>query len=283
MARKRPQNDPEYTIDCPTFNRRDLGSEVLTAQIAFLDDAHTDNECSDLDGLIETRDTILETPNFYSFIGGDVLENALHTSKSASYRTKMGPEAEQEWVFNEVLLPLGRAGRILGVTNSNHSIRSDKATGIDPIQQLVMRTNLELKGIAPLIPYERGGIWVGVTLGKRKNNGKPFCYGVFYHHGWAAGRSEGAALNAVSSIPKWLHGTDVVVVGHAHAKTGTKLAAFEPDWTCGQFRKRRIAAGITGSYMLWGSYGRERGYAPKEEGATVVKLSGKRKEVKIVL
>jgi hypothetical protein len=35
--------------------------------------------------------------------------------------------------------------------------------------------------------------------------------------------------------------------------------------------------------MLWGSYGRERGYAPKEEGATVVKLSGKRKEAKIVL
>lgn len=281
MAKNR-QQDSEYAVDCPTFRRRDLGADVTSASVAFLDDAHTANECSDLDGLLETVSTILETPHMYAFVGGDVLENALHTSKSASYNTKMSPLNEQKWVLDKVLLPLADKGRILGVTDSNHSVRTDNQAGIDPIEQLVERVNAEVKGVQPPIPYEKSGIWVGATLGKRPNNGKPFCYGVYYHHGWSAGRRAGTPLNAATDIMRWL-GADVIVLGHSHGKAGTKSRRFDPDWANGRFVNKNVACGVTGGYLLYGGYARARGYAPQEEGATIVRLSGTRKEAKIVL
>lgn len=281
MAKKQ-QRDPEFAIDCPTFHRRDLGADVTSASIAFLDDAHTANECADLDMLLETVNTILETPHMYAMVGGDVLENALHTSKSASYNTKMSPLKEQKWVLDKVLLPLADKERILGVTDSNHSVRTDNMAGIDPIEQLVERVNLEFKGIRTPIPYEKSGILVGVTLGKRKNNGKPFCYSNYYHHGWSAGRRVGTPLNAATDIMRWMD-ADVIVLGHSHGKSGTKQRKFAPDWANSRTMSKNVACGVTGGYLLYGGYARAKGYAPQEEGALIVRLSGTRKEAKIVL
>jgi len=147
----------------------------------------------------------LADPDRYTWDLGDTLENATRDSIGAGvYEQVLTPEQQEEYTI-EFYRPLVDAGRLLGIHNSNHGYRTDKAVGRSPIRILCREIGVPFLGWQNVFSLK-----VGENHQRR--------YNIFSWHGKYSGRSVGGALNALVAMASIVHNCDAYCMGHIHRK-----------------------------------------------------------------
>lgn len=151
------------------------------------------------------REYILADPDRYTWDLGDTVENATRDSVGAGVYEQVLSPSKQFAYAEEYYRPLIEAGRLLGIHNSNHGYRSEKAVDFSPIDMLSGKLGVPFLG------------WQNVFSLKVGDNHKRR-YNIFSWHGKYNGRSIGGALNALVGMSNLVYNCDAYCMGHIHRR-----------------------------------------------------------------
>jgi predicted phosphodiesterase len=258
--------------------KHDLGVDTDAVYIIPLSDLHIGADF-DEDKFLGYRQWILDRPNAYCVINGDVLDMATKSSIGGQYET-LRPR-EQRQLAVKFLEPLARAGKILAYLDGNHEARASKDT-----DEYAGETICAMLGIPSV--YHSDGIFLFLSVGADKKQGyknkekNRITYGVFMLHGWAGARRIGGKANNLEDMAKSVI-ADVYIASHTHQKLAFPRRIIEPETRTKTLRYKKQVFVSAGSFLEWSGYSVRKGYSPASLGSPRIRLAGDRKDVHVSL
>ena len=186
---------------------------------------------------------ILDQPNAYIVLGGDLINNATRSSVSNVFEDTIRPR-EQKIRMAQMLEPL--VPRTLCIVPGNHEQRSVKDADDEPTYDIACKLNIEDL-------YRPNVAFLAVNVGNTHST-----YSIAVTHGAGGGIYTGATVNRNERFGNVIEGLDCLIVGHTHKGTVTK-----PSKLVVNLRNKVIVQReyLVVSMVSWMEYG---GYAMKK-------------------
>ena len=218
--------------------------------------------------------TVLEDPNAYIILGGDLINNATRQSVSNVFEETMRPR-EQKRVMMEMLAPL--KDRILCAVPGNHEGRSGKDADDDPIYDILCKLDLE--------DYYRENIaFVKIQMGNPEANGEKnptYCLAVI--HGGGGGIYTGAAVNRNERFGYVMDGADALLVGHSHKPLVTQPGKIMIDTRNNKISIKPFKVIVATSWLEYGGYAMRKQLLPTSHAPQIITLHGNKKKITVTM
>ena len=217
-------------------------------------------------------DHLLEDPNAYIILGGDLINNATRSSVSNIFEETMRPR-EQKRTMVEMLKPL--KDRILCAVTGNHERRSTKDVDDDPTYDILCKLDLESF-------YRENIAFVKIQMGNPANNseGNP-TYVFAVTHGAGGSAMTGGSVNRGERFGYVLDGADFLVMGHTHKPWVTQPSKIKIDARNNKVSIRPFKVISSTSWLEYGGYAAQKMLMPSSHAPQIIKLGGKHKEIKV--
>ena len=223
-------------------------------EIIPLGDLHIGSQETNLTAISRAIEHVKEKPNRFVVLTGDLIDNALKTSKSNAYEATMPPNLQVRYVA-ELLEPI--SSRILCMVDGNHEARTKRDVDVS----LTHWVALEL-GLADVWRPSVAFLYVdlGNAGGGRRGKRRPK-YSIAVTHGVGGGLSAGAGLNRNKPYARAMN-CDLIITGHTHQPAVGNLLRYDPDLSAGVMVPKRQTIMIGTGWMNYGGYGMEKMYDP---------------------
>ena len=250
----------------------DLPKELEKIELHTFADEHIGDEHSDLERLKKRIEYVVNTPNAYCLLNGDIIDNATKTSIGDVYANEFNPMQQLE---NAVKLfkPLSEKGKILAITHGNHEARTYKKEGIDLSYLLSVQLGLFER-------YSPASALIFLRFGKSRNHGHTAkqCYTIFMLHGSGGGRKEGAKAIRLADMSSIID-TDIYIHSHTHLPMIMKQNFHRIDKQNSTVRIVEKLFVNTAANLNYGGYGETQEYKPSSKTSPIIYLSGTNKEM----
>ena len=217
------------------------------ARLYFIGDLHAGAIEANLRGWEGFCNRILQEPNSYLCLMGDLMNNATRSSVSNVFEDNMRPSEQKRYLAN-ALKPLRE--RILSAVAGNHEARSGKDADDDPMLDIMAKLDLEDY-------YRPNAAFLKVCFGSRPHasNMAPIqTYIICTTHGAGGGIYTGAAVNRNERFGMVLDGVDILAVGHSHKGTISKPSKICVDNRSNTVMQKTMTVISACSWMGYGGY-----------------------------
>lgn len=194
---------------------------------------------------LEYRAWILDSPNRFVMLGGDLIDAATILSVASPYENTEEPIEQVDGVV-DIMKPLADAGRLLGYVGGNHERRTIKTFG--DCGRVIAR---DLK-----VPYSRGVQLIDIKFGRHQ----PFKISLW--HGGGSARTKGAKAQMLHRF-MGQGDSQAYFVGHLH----DVVVLF--DWRQaridGKIKLQKIGGVMSSSFQsFYNSYAEVAGMSPSD-------------------
>jgi UDP-2,3-diacylglucosamine pyrophosphatase LpxH len=252
----------------------DLSSDFETLEIYPLVDLHIGDKKTDIPLFHKFIAHILDKPNRFITIQGDLMNNATKSSVSNVYEETMNPQEQKKWLIHELKCI---KNRILCVVPGNHEQRSTKDVDNHPLEDLAIALDIEHL-------YRPDGAFLKISFGKNHGkNAKKTAYTLCCVHGSGGGSKPGAAANRIEDFLYSLEGVDILVMGHVHKKIAGRPAKTVVDPHNNYVTQRDVLWVIAAPWQEYGGYAFRKMLRPSPKGKTPIILYGKEKYFETVI
>jgi len=196
-----------------------LSEEFKMIKLFPLSDLHVGDKTFDKKMFRDFVKMVAVTPEYYSVLVGDLLNNAIINSVSNCYNEEMPPREQLKWVREE-LLPMKH--KILGIVSGNHEYRSKKNTDTHLTEELA-----EYLGLAHL--YREDELAIKITFG-HSTSGNSQVYIIYMTHGSGGGKRPGSGVNNTEMLTMSVENADIYIVGHGHKRWAYKNSPRRIDY-----------------------------------------------------
>lgn len=210
---------------------------------------------------------VLERPNAFILLLGDILNTATKDSLSDIYKEKLKiPEACQRvW---ELFEPV--QDRVLGWIEGNHERRLYKQVGGYLGELICSRYKWR---------FFPESAFLKLRFGKQKN-GKPVAYIIYALHGWGGGRTSGAKINKLEELGK-ICLADLYLIAHHHRLYFSQDIFFIPDTRNNSVIQSVRTFVATGCFRDYADYEVRCGLKAPRIGAPRIRLDATRKDIHV--
>lgn len=208
-------------------------------------------------------DWVMDRPNAYVYLMGDILNVASRHSKTNPFESLSGNDEYEKAV--ELFMPY--RSRIVGAITGNHEQRMYKDYGFNPLQPFCKELGVTYCGFSSVIK---------IRVGKRKDRKNEFqqLYWGFIHHGNGGGGTLGNAINRKMKLQEIVHGMDFYMAGHDHQLVAGSRNVLLPKKD--RIEHQRVHYIDTGSFLDWdGSYAEEAAMPIGKLGAPRLRFDGR--------
>lgn len=212
IERFREINRQDDTGQQPHFVRARLTPADGRAHLVSINDVHLGHKAALRSKMESYVQFILDTDGVYALGLGDVIENATRDSVGAGQFEESFHLDKQIEVAIDILKPLAKAGKLLGLHRGNHEARSYNRLGIDPMRIVARELDVPYLGEAA---YH---VW-------RVGNQTYTCYSV---HGRSGSRTPAGKLNALLRL-RDVADADLYLMAHMHDRLFYEDAPYEID------------------------------------------------------
>lgn len=235
--------------------------------IVPITDVHLGNRQTNVEYFKAFVKYILETPNCYTILNGDLAETATKISVGKGHFEESINLPEQLEGLKQILMPLAKAGKILGIGPGNHEERVANMIGINPMSMLAEKLD---------VPYFGYQGFFFFNLGEQS-------YSMVVHHGAGGGGSTGAKANASERMNKVCANADVYFSGHTHAKMyhPDKIFIFDEKGSLVPKIRHYIVGGSFVEYF--GGYPEMKALSPSITGLTRIEFRPEAKDVRVTV
>ena len=223
-----------------------LPKDVKHAKIYGLADLHLGSHECDLDLFYKWRDEVLNDPNAYVVIVGDLLDWGLKNSKTNIYEATMTPLQQKEFLY-ELLKPIKH--RIIGIVPGNHEYRGNREVGTCPLYDVACRLGIE-------DVYRPN--WCVIKFGLGDKRGHSVVYGIVLHHG--------ASNNKMTKFCENIDGVNLFISGHTHETMFVPKSKTVMDLRNRQIRVEPYLRVVVPPFQKYGGYGIRGAYTPSAIG-----------------
>lgn len=247
-----------------------LDSPENSFQIMVLGDMHIGDELCDLDLIKSTIDYVKKNNNCYVILNGDLINNALKTSKSDSYLETMTIEEEQDLLI-DLLTPI--KDRILVMATGNHEYRTSLIAGINPLKAVAYALGIKDKLVehSYLINVE-----FGTKYGDKNRKNNYVIYGI--HGGSGGGRRAGATANALQDMSLVRPDMDLYIHSHTHTTVNYNDMIFLYDRKTKKTKEHQRTYYNANAFLKYGGYAEQKGYKPADRQPSVLVVNAIRKK-----
>jgi len=249
-----------------------LSKDFKELEILGFSDLHTGSPDFDRPLFEKYVKYVLDEPNRYCFLNGDLIDNATKFSVSDIYEADIVSPRNQIIETVTMLKPLAEAGRILGETEGNHEKRSSRDVGISPAECIADKLGIPFWGPEALLK---------IRFGQNKHF-RPAYYTFYVTHGYGGGRLKGGKANNLDRL-KNIVIADVYMMGHTHGQMCFPGMVYEPDQRNDVINERITWFVNSGSFLDRGSgYAASFGYEPQPKGCPIICLDGWNRKITVV-
>jgi len=263
------------------------GLKVIKAELGDFDeveiytiaDTHIGDEFTNEQSIKEFIRYILERPNRFVILNGDIMDNALTVSVSDTYSQKYSPSQAIQYAAR-IFQPLVNDHRILAMGTGNHEGRTFRLTGIDISAFLAKELGIHDR-------YSDNSFILFVKFGKSihwtQTRDKKNVYSIFSWHGAGGGRKPGGKMNRAQSMQETVD-ADLYIMSHVHTPMAMSECMFKVDNQNMTVSKHNKSFLISSCHQNYGGYGQTFGYAPASTEQSYAILSGNgRKHIRVVI
>lgn len=247
-----------------------------TFQLVVLGDMHIGDELCDMDLIKDTIEYIRKTKDCYCILNGDLINNALKSSKSDSYKEQMTIEEEQDTLI-ELLTPI--KDKILVMASGNHEARTSLLAGINPLRAVALALGIKDKLVdnSYLLNLE-----FGTAYGVKNQVNKYVVFGI--HGGSGGGRRAGATANALQDMALVRPDMDLYIHSHTHTVINYSDLIFLYDRKNKKTKEHQRTYYNANAFLKYGGYAEQKGYKPadRQPSVLVVKALRKKEGMKII-
>lgn len=219
-------------------------------------------------------DHVLDDPNAYIILGGDLINNATRNSVSNVFDEAMRPR-DQKRVMAEMLKPL--RNRILCALPGNHEGRSGKDADDDPMYDIMCKLDLEDL-------YRENLAFIKIQIGNKDGNGlQNPTYTLVVTHGAGGGIYTGAAVNRNERFGYVIDGADAILVGHSHKPFVTQPGKIYIDRNNNKVSIRPFKVIVATSWLQYGGYAARKMLLPASHCPQVITLCGRKKAITVTM
>lgn len=251
--------------------RCELG-EHEDAQIMVMGDLHVGDPNCDLEMIRESVAWLMDAPNRYAVIVGDLFNAALKDSVSDVYGEAMTVKESRKMLVR-LLSPA--IGRILSVVSGNHDHRVRKAVGDDIA---------EITCIEAGIPYHDSQAFLDISLGKWQHMAsnpkpQPVHYALYATHGFGGGRMVGGKANNLLRLGD-IVSADIYCSGHTHTPLVIPQVRWEANLRSGNIVEASRLFVATGASLDRGNgYAVRFGFPALPKLWPIITISGRAKHM----
>lgn len=254
-----------------------LGPGVREMELLPIADTHIGDRRADEDLLRQRIQHIADTPNCYTILNGDLLNNAVRQGVSDIYGERLSP-MQAVALACELFGPI--KDRILAITDGNHEERTYKQDGI----QLGHFIAGEL-GIADR--YSAEAVLLFLRLGRYEhgrstrttgNEPRPIVYTIYATHGDGGGRKEGAKVIRLADLAAVVD-ADIYIHSHTHLPVIMKQGFHRVETRSSTVTRVEKLFVNTGAYLGFGGYAERKGYKTPSLATPIIRLGGTRKSM----
>lgn len=247
--------------------RCDLPTHLDRLEIYPISDIHLGSKECNIKEFDEQIDYILRTPNCYTVLLGDLIENATTNSVGDTYSSTS--PMDQIRTIVDKLSPI--KDKILCAVDGNHEGRSAKSDGLQIGRFICAELGVNYDPISQLM---------FVRFGNDVKN-RPVCYSIYCIHGSSSGKGIGAKATGLERIGNVVS-VDCVICGHTHQNLAFSTMYFEVDKNHSTIREKQcmhVNAGSTLNYK--GSYAERMSLKPSSRAKPIIILNGNNHKVEV--
>jgi len=207
-------------------------------------------------------DWVMDHPNAFVFLMGDILNCASRHSKTSPFESSSD---EYEYAV-ELFKPV--KSRVIGCITGNHENRVVDSFGFNPLQSFCRELGF---------PYLGTSAVIRVRVGAREQDSNWYqqIYHLYAHHTTGGGGSLGSALNRVTKLQDIVQNIDVYMGGHNHNLVNGVRTVYRPGRS--KMEEHKIHYVDCGSYLEYTeSYAEASMFTPGKLGSPRIRLSGVR-------
>ena len=217
---------------------------------------------------------LLEMPNTYIILGGDLINNTTRTSVANIFEETMRPR-EQKKRMAEMLEPI--KSRILCAVTGNHERRSVKDADDDPTYDIMCKLDLEEL-------YRENIAFIKIQIGDKDGHGmKNPTYTLVVTHGAGGGMLTGASVNRAERFGYVIDGMDALIVGHTHKPLVTQPSKIKIDPFNNKVSLKPFKVVISTSWLNYGGYAAQKMLLPSSHASQIMVLKGDYKDIKVTM
>ena len=217
-------------------------------------------------------DTLLDDPNAYIILCGDLINNATRNSVSNIFKETVSPRIQKRTMV-EMLTPI--KDRILCAVTGNHERRSVKDVDDDPTYDILCKLDKEEL-------YRENIAFVRVQMGKVDGAGKKNPTYIFaVVHGSGGGALPGSVINKNERFGYAIDGIDCLIAAHSHKPMVSQPAKIVVDAHNNKINIRPFKVVVATSWLDYGDYAVQKMLLPSSHCPQVLHLRGNRKEIKV--
>ena len=236
-----------------------LEKEAKKIKIIPLGDVHKGSPQFIESLFLKVINTIRDTPNCYTILMGDLIDNVLKSSKGNIYLATESPSKSIEWLV-EKLKPI--KDKILAVTIGNHEGRTLNEVGVDILCGLVEKLGLKDR-------YAPGPFILFLKINKEFGH----VFTIYGAHGASTGTTQGAIANKLISLGNTVVDADIYLMGHGHKP----MILFDPCYTINSIRRSykkvdRLFVCSPSFLDYEGGYGEQKLYKPTSNAVPIIEL-----------
>lgn len=192
----------------------------------------------------------------YMVCMGDMIESGITGSVGDSiYTQTLNPQAQMEEMI-DMLMPLAKAGLLLGLHAGNHEMRIFKTSGINVAKNMAGWLG---------VPFLHSACWHLFRV-----NGHN--YTMYSLHGASGSKFIYTKIKAATDISHYF-GADIIAHAHVHDRASVAIERQEIDMRNKQVAYRKQYILLTGHYLGYDlSYAQDKGMPPSKVGSPRIRL-----------
>lgn len=240
-------------------------------------DVHLGDSTADIQLFKDTVEYIRSTPNCYTILNGDIINNATKTSPSDVYGAVMSPMEQLELAVS-ILEPI--KDKILCIQDGNHERRTMRTDGMDVSRLIAMQLGLSDR-------YSSGMTLLFIRFPSTYRNGKtkrrlPSVYRILCTHGAGGGRTAGAKVNRMTQLTSIVD-ADIYLYSHTHMPAVIRQGFLRADARAGTVKNVDKLFINTGAYLGFGGYGEQFEFVPPSTRHPHIYLDSTKADARVAL
>ena len=254
----------------------DLGNNDIT--IIPVSDVHLGAAEHNTRAWEEFVNMVIETPNVYLTLGGDLINNNIRTAVGDIWKEQFPPSTQRK-IMAKMLEPL--RDRILAGVTGNHERRSTKDADSDANYAIMSKLDLEDR-------WRENIAFIKIQLGKQTtdNGGRSAgadrqCYCLVLTHGSGGGIYTGTAVLRGERFGYSIDGMDILILGHTHKPFVTQPGKIVIDPRNNSVSVKPFRVVSCSSWLEWGGYAAQKMLLPSTHMKQAIVLSAKHKGIEV--
>ena len=215
---------------------------------------------------------VINTPNTFVTLGGDLMNNATRNSVSNVFDDTMRPREQKRYLV-EMLEPI--RDRILCGVAGNHERRSSKDVDDDPTYDIMCKLDLEHL-------YRENVAFIKIQMySNKRSKSCNHTYILGVTHGSGGGIYTGAAVNRNERFGYIIDGLDCLIVGHTHKPFVTQPNKINIDPHNNKISFKPFKVVSSTSWLSYGGYAAQKMLLPSSHCLQTITLSKSNKEISV--